>query len=190
MPDFALLDELATYIEREQIQRSEQVLIKRLEKAKGDAFKDLPGLDFTNSPDDLYQRIQEFIAEMNKDFKVRAIHLEMNDFSVNPEEWFFDLFAYDTYDDEDDEWLSDWQSPDVDPVILTGLEPIQEEFQAIGTPVPEEHEERYDIAEPLVAIKFLKLVQSVVKPGSKRFDIPVLATCHDFQDLLVRFDHR
>src|SRR5689334_6892473 len=88
-------------------------------------------MDFTNRPQDVAAYLDGFIRGQKAQFKIAAIYTEMNGFEINPERWFFDIFAYEDYGgSEDYDWLAKWDSGRHDDLTLRGLETLQEVYAA------------------------------------------------------------
>jgi len=166
-------------------------LESNLASCKSDKFKSLIGSDFANDPTMIAEKINDFISSCERDFEVRSIYLEMNGFDINPDRWYFDFFAYDTYeeDKEDLDWLSDWDSENWPDITLEGLEEIQNDFDwycnnSGYNDVLAEEAKEYAVL--LVMCKFAKLIGKVVAIGKIIKEIPILATAHEF-DIIPRF---
>lgn len=172
----------------------ESVLEQELKALPCDAFDPLIGLRFNNSPPIVLNEVNRFVAVCSASFNPKAIYLEMNGFDINTDRWYFDFFGYDCdeSENEDLDWLSDWQSPPFEEVSLTGLEPTQ---QCFATYVDEScHEdpdarEAWGISVSLVVIKFAILVRDALASASIARPIPLLVTAHDF-DSVARFNPR
>src|ERR1700741_1813363 len=80
--------------------------------------------------DPLILWVDKFHKRVSEDIDIEAMYCEMNGFTINPDLWFIDLFAFDTYEgNEDLDWLADWQdghSTLADSFTITGLEKLQE----------------------------------------------------------------
>jgi hypothetical protein len=134
--------------------------------------------------------ITAFRTSCERDFSVRALYLEMNGFDINPDLWYFDFFAYKTYvpDTDDAEWLCEWDSAPWPATTLLGLEPVQAEYDWYSNHQGhKDHAARIaaSYATPLVMCRFVELIGRTVASESP-FDIPILATAHDF-DIIARF---
>src|SRR5262245_60457904 len=154
-------------------------------------FRGLLGGDFTNSPASVADHINDFTEFCERCFPVEAVYLEMNGFDINVHRWYFESFGYRHYVDTADnlEWLSPWDSADYPTVTLTGLEPVQRDYDWYSN-----HEGHKDedarVAEQfavlLVMCKFGRLVSRAVATGKIRKHLPILATAHDF-DIIPKF---
>jgi hypothetical protein len=160
--------------------------------ADSDRFSSVADSRFTNPPQQVLEHINTFITACRSEFDVRAVYLEMNGFDINYDCWYFDLFAYCEYgDDPDDlEWLCDWQSPDWEPLTLTGLEQTQDDFRwysDIEGGGNESQERSQELAALLVMVRFVELVAATLEASSSVAPVPVLATAHDYE-MLGRFE--
>jgi hypothetical protein len=116
----------------------------------------------------------------------------MNGFDINPDRWYFDTFGYTKYsaDANDLDWLCEWQSSEWPQVTLTGLEPVQKDFEwyhAKHIWENKEFERAHELAVLLVMCKFVSLIERALASGPRSKAIPVLATAHDFE-ILGRFE--
>ena len=176
-----------------RIKESVGYLEQGLSNCPGPRFKSLIGASFNNDPKDVALHIKRFVVDCERAFRVKAVYLEMNGFDINPDRWYFDSFAYDSYfeDAEDLDWLSDWDSGEWPDLTLTGLEKVQDDFawytghKTKGCE-DSEAEMASEFALLLVMCKFTGLIEEAVKTGTIDKGVPILATAHDF-DIIPRF---
>lgn len=166
-------------------------LESNLAACKSDRFKSLIGANFTNDPLQIANEINKFIASCERNFDVRSIYLEMNGFDINTKRWYFDFFAYDTYNEDQDDldWLSDWDSRGWPKFTLVGLEETQKDFDWYSNAAGYEDilaKEAEEYAVLLVMVKFVRLIEAVVATRKIIKKVPILATAHDF-DIIPRF---
>jgi hypothetical protein len=89
-------------------------------------FHQIINLEFTNDPKDVVEYFEKFIEQESGRYEIKAIYTETNGFYINPDRWFFELFAYETYGGHEDyDWLADWRSGDYPSMTLTGMERLQ-----------------------------------------------------------------
>ena len=155
-------------------------------------FASLVGHSFSNSTASMAARLNEFISLCETKLRIEAVYLEMNGFDINPDRWYVDFFGYDRYrrDEDDLDWLSDWQSPDVPDMTLTGLESVQKDFDWYHQEQiwkDKSYKALYDTAQNLVMSKFVLLIEETLRSQDLVKPIPVLATAHDFE-VLGRFE--
>jgi hypothetical protein len=136
-------------------------------------------LRITNTPAEIAAYFDGFFREEAGRFKIGAAYTEMNGFNINPDRWFFDVFAFREYGGHDDyDWLADWQSESYDDMTITGLERLQEVYAS-----PAFRDKRFDsagdVAALLVVTKFQDLIRRAA-PHMRELKFPLLATAHDY----------
>lgn len=186
-----LWQRINTFIAKGQLEGAIKDLECGLASCNSERFKSLIGSEFKNNDTEIAKEINKFISFSEKDIEVRAVYLEMNGFDINPDRWYFDLFAYDTYqEDEDDlDWLSEWKSEDWPEITLEGLEAAQEDFDWYSNRSGYKDslaKEASEYAVLLVMCKFANLIRRSVATGFIKKKTPILATAHDF-DIMPRF---
>jgi hypothetical protein len=89
-------------------------------------FHQILEIDFTNRPPDVAARFDGLLRAQKLNFELRAVYTETNGFDINPDRWYFDVFAYRAYGGHQDyDWLSNWESEPFPDMTLTGLESLQ-----------------------------------------------------------------
>jgi hypothetical protein len=148
-------------------------------------FHRILDLHFTNRPEDVAAHFDSFIRAQKAKFKLGAVYTETNGFDINPDRWYFDLFAYRKYGGSDDyDWLSDWDSEDYPGLTLTGLEVLQAVYDSDAFQ-DETFEQAREFCSLLVVSKFQDLVRRSVL-FMRELDVPLLATSHDY-DFIAEF---
>ncbi|HEV8595221.1 MAG TPA: hypothetical protein VGR51_06795, partial [Thermoplasmata archaeon] len=84
------------------------------------------GRNFLGQTDAAVEYIGSFFETTSKTIQVKALYFEMNGFEINPEEWYFNGFAFKEVGDLD--WLSAWDGEPGEDFVLTGMEPVQKAF--------------------------------------------------------------
>lgn len=173
------------YLSKGQIDEAINDLESVLLSCKSDRFKSLIGSEFINNKTKIADEINKFIIFCEKSFEVKAVYLEMNGYSINPDRWYFDLFAYDTYEkveDDDLYWLAEWKSEDWPEITLKGMEKAQQDFDwyvYMDGHKDDLAKEASEYAELLVECKFAKLIEQTISTGTIQKKIPILAAAHD-----------
>ncbi|MBN1127145.1 MAG: hypothetical protein JXA82_19235 [Sedimentisphaerales bacterium] len=143
------------------------------------------GLEFTNRPVDVAEYFDNFLKAQKAKFKIGAVYTETNGFDINPDRWYFELFAYSEYGGHEDyDWLSDWDSEHYPCMTLTGLKSLQEVYDSDAFH-DEAHEEACQFCSLLVVCKFQDLIRRSV-PLMRELYVPLLATSHDY-DFIAEF---
>jgi hypothetical protein len=146
------------------------------------------GKSFLNQAEDLTEWIADFSMKADAaSVGLAALYLEMNGFTINPDEWHCHLFGYKTAGDVWDlDWLSSWDAENRGCFVLRGMEEVQQAFadlhgpedQPLGVRLAEE------VTEHLVTARFMQLVATAHERAKKKFSgldgMPVLATAHDW----------
>jgi len=142
-------------------------------------FHQIIELHFTNKPKKVAQYFKKFIKQENRRFPIKAIYTETNGFDINPDRWFFDLFAFDSYGGHEDyDWLSDWKSGDYPSMTLTGMEKLQQVY-ASESFYKNEYDDASGYCSFMVVLRFQQLIgESVALLKGANF--PILATSHDY----------
>lgn len=160
--------------------------------ANSDRFGSLLESRFTNSPQSVLTHINTFLVTCQKQFDVKAVYLPHNGFVYNNDRWYFDSLAYDQVHDLslNWEWLCHSNSPNWDIFTLLGLESAQQDFRwyVENDACDQEHWQSVaDIAEFLVKVRFVQLVQSALATGSLCVRVPVFVTAYT-PEFYCRFD--
>ena len=156
------------------IDRAAQVLRMQPESP----FIKVLDLDFTNKPKDVATHIDNFISVEKNRINIKAVYAETNGFYINTDRWFFDVFAFESYEGHEDyDWLSDWQSDDFPEMTLSGMEELQGIYKK-SLHIPD-FEEAKHIASLLVVMKFQRLIQRAAHVMDE-LEVPLLATSHEF----------
>ena len=116
------------------------------------------------------------------------MYLEMNGFTINPDRWYFDGFAYETAGNTRElEWLAHWDADtENDQFTLTGMELVQEAFARhyCDENQPLSVKMAAELADHLVNARFMQLIAAAhenAKRKCKALDgLPILATAHDW----------
>lgn len=181
------------FFSRKDFAGAVKMLEERLARQEAQKFSCLVGSHFSNPLASVLRELNGFIEAASLKFEVRATYLEMNGFDINYDRWYFDFFAYSSYQPDDQvlDWLPHWQSEPWPAFELKGLEPAQEAFAWY-------HEQRiwdaqpnlkpvYEAAMLLVMAKFAAFVGSVLASGKLAKAVPVLASAHEF-DSIARYE--
>lgn len=141
--------------------------------------------NFTNRPEEMAEHFDRFLRAQKASFKVAAVYSETNGFDINPDRWYFDLFAYRKYGGHDDyDWLADWDSKDFPDMTLTGLEALQAVYASEAFQ-DKAHRQACEFCSLLVVVKFQDLVRRSV-PLMRELAVPILATSHEY-DFIAEF---
>jgi len=175
---FKLQEELAPVLLSGDVAGCENTVTTRLKELPHSPFHIVLNLSITNFPEEIASHFDGFFNKEKERFRIAAAYTEMNGFDINPDRWFFDVFAYEKYGGHNDyDWLSDWQSHYYPDMTLTGLEALQEVYADDASGAVDLNDAR-SLAGLLVVIKFQDLICRAA-PHMRGLQFPLLATAHD-----------
>jgi hypothetical protein len=165
-----------------------QLLEEAMEALRKTPYHQVLGRDFLHHTDSVAEYLINFHREASANIDIAALYFEMNGFTINPDRWYFDGFAYETAGDIWElEWLAHWDADtDDEQFTLTGMEPVQEAFaryycdpsQPLSLKVAEE------LADHLVNARFMQLIAAAHQTAKQRYKaldgLPILATAHEW----------
>ena len=186
-----LWEKVDAFVRGDDLDSAVQYLEERLARCESPRFKSLLRADFKNAGTEIAHNINEFVAFCQKRFDIKAVYLEMNGFTINPDRWFFDSFGYDKYVEDPDDlgWLSEPSSEDWPQVTLIGLEDVQKDYAWYSNESGYEDksaETAEEYSALLVGCRFAQLIERAVKTKGIKTNTPILATAHDFE-VIPRF---
>jgi hypothetical protein len=111
----------------------------------------------------------------------KVLYAEVNAFTVNTDEWFFDLFGFARAGSREDyDWLGDFDTFTERRQVIRGMETLQAAYGQGGIKVDDDTRTLVDL---LVIVRFQHLLQRAlahVKPG-----IRLLACAHDYSSYIA-----
>jgi hypothetical protein len=143
-----------------------------------------PGVAITTDLRQVVDYLNEFIDVASKSQPPKALYAEMNAFTINPDAWFFGLFAF-ALDGgrEDYDWLADFYASTQDGLLITGMEKLQQVYAKPGDH-HSEHRSAGSIAETLVIVRFQRMLQQSLPLMQRK--LPLLASAHDYDSYTVQ----
>lgn len=151
-----------------------------------------PGTVITNAPSEVADYLNAFYAQAARQTKPKVLYAEMNAFTINPEEWFFSVFAFaEDGGRESYEWTGDFYAATGQDFVIRGLEPLQAvyaEAMAKGAEFPRGHDDARTIADALVIVRFQRLLQDAL--AHVMHQVPIIASAHDESEFIVEIKRR
>lgn len=176
---FQLQDELASVLRAGDTVRCERTVAERLAIIPRSPFHIALDLSITNPLAEVAAHFDGFFRQEAARFPIGAAYTEMNGFDINPDRWYFDVFAYKQYGGHDDyDWLSDWQSESYDDMTITGLERLQEVYASEAFDSGEFSDAAY-VAGLLVVTKYQDFIRRT-EPHMQELRFPLLVTAHEY----------
>jgi len=156
---------------------------KELKGLSDSPFHIALALDFTNPPEQIADHFDRFLADQK--FEVKAVYTETNGFDINPDRWFFDVFAFQSHGGSEDlDWLCEWDSGSYPDMTLTGMEELQKIYASEAFE-NDDFSRAGEFSSLLVVSKFQDLIRRSI-PHMKKLKSPLLATSHDY-DFIAEF---
>ena len=175
---FELQEHLKPALRAGDLASCETTVAQKLTTLTLSPFHCILDLSITNSPTEVAAHFDAFFRRELSRFQIKAAYTETNGFDINPDRWFFDLFAYKSYGGHDDyDWLSDWQSDYYSDMTIAGLEPLQAVY-ASDAFQDKQFRDACDLAGMLVILKFQDLIRRA-SSYMRELYFPLLATAHD-----------
>ncbi|HEY7236295.1 MAG TPA: hypothetical protein VH539_19195 [Gemmatimonadaceae bacterium] len=177
---FALQEQLEPALRAGDLAQCERAVAASLATLPPSPFHVALDLAIANPPVAVAAHCDRFFRREEARYRVGAAYAEMNGFDINPDRWFFDLFAYEYYGGTAyHEWLPEWRSEPYDDLTIRGLEPLQAVY-AHADLTDRAFEDAAYVAGLLVVVKFQKLIQRAA-PSMRELHCPLLATAHEYQ---------
>jgi hypothetical protein len=177
---FEIQDELEPVLRLGDTARCERTVAERLAALPPSPFHLAIDLNISNSPEEIAEHFDGFFRQEADRFEIGAVYTEMNGFDINPDRWFFDVFAFTEYGGHEDyDWLTDWQSETYPELTITGLESLQQVYEGRAFRDPRFKDAGY-VAGLLVVTKFQDLIRRAA-PLMRELRFPLLATAHDYE---------
>jgi hypothetical protein len=150
-------------------------------------YHEVLGRDFLQQTEALAEYMVAFHQKATATVKVAALYFEMNGFTINPDRWYCDGFAYATAGGIWElEWLAHWDAVTDEPIPLKGMEEIQEAFAVLycDETQPLSVKMAAELADHLVTARFMQAIAAAHGVALRREKalegLPVLATAHDW----------
>jgi len=94
---FAIAKELQPFIRKGDLIQCETVICNHLSHYSSSPFNIAIKSRFNNDPKEVAANFDEFIEREQMRYKVASVYTEMNGFNINPDRWYFDMFAYEIF---------------------------------------------------------------------------------------------
>lgn len=192
--NFELEDILREYVKKDDLATAIQIAEKELCKVPLTDFHKLIGKDLLHLETDLSKYLSKFYATVKRKYtftfprKLKAFYAEMNDFTINYDRWFLDLFAFSKLETGDDEWLADYDYAAKYDLTITGFEQFQKAYEDVHRNQKLEVleiEQAYEIVELLIILRMQELFRETYKKakakGLKWSEYPMFITAHDYE---------
>ncbi|WP_225000420.1 hypothetical protein [Cesiribacter sp. SM1] len=179
-------------IQSKKLTEAVQYCEDELKKYPSTDFHWILNRDLLHLKEELFRFIDINFGDKPQLLEAKAFYSELNGFSINWDKWFFDVSAYDTledYQDESSDWLGQgfWGSTDPEYLVVSGWERLQEVFKDF------QKNKRYkdkqmsavsELAQFLVVLRLQELFDKTISHGKqlglKWANLPWGVTAHGY----------
>lgn len=195
--DLELSERLGELLKQNKVDEAILITEAKLRQHTKTDFNKILGRDLINLKEDFANYIDEFYKKINSHMTVKAIYCEMNGFTINPDLWFVDLFAFDKFGGtEDYDWLADWKQENyASGFIIRGYEDLQAVYKSYVKKEKWKNEVEntgHGICELLIVLRLQELMKATYKLGQEKSQqwtaIPVLVTAHDYDNMVYKLE--
>lgn len=201
--NFELEDKLYKLLEDKKLDEAIDLAEQELRNIPTTDFHKILGRNLLHLKDDLASYIKYFDRSTRNILKKRqgflknlfsfgnnkkptAYYGEMNDFTINYDCWYIDLFSFENDCQEEDwEWLSDFYDSTTRNLTITGFEEIQkayEDFHQNNKAGDPSIDKAFEVCELLVILRLQELFRATYKNGNDDWNsIPMFVTAHDYE---------
>lgn len=162
-------------------------LEEALSAMRDTAYHRVLGRDFLSHTREAAEYLVDFHRSACANGTVSALYFEVNGFTINPDLWYFDGFAYSTAGDIWDlDWLASWDSSTEEPFSLHGMETVQEAFADLylSDDQPLSVSLAGELAEHLVTARYMQLIAAAHEYAKRNYaplqGLTILSTAHDW----------
>ncbi len=188
----AVANELAPYLRQGDLDHCIQRVTSILQGLPNSPYHVVLDMDFTNDPRVVAAYFDNFVASEATNHVLAALYTETNGFFINPDEWYFDIFGYESYGEHENyNWLAGWDVSASDSMTLTGMEKLQQVYQYHeetgyfevlsygGNSEVQQVRIAVDFCDLLIVLRFQNLIRRSV-PFMEHVRVPILATSHEY----------
>ncbi len=144
-----------------------------------------PGVAITTPPAEVADYLSAFWKQAVEQGEPKALYAEMNAFTINPDEWFFDLFAFSQEGNETFDWLGDFYAWTDRSCIIEGMEPLQAVYERREAEprLFAGHDDAEMLTEMLVIVRFQRLFEQALEHTN--LEVRLFASAHDYASDIV-----
>lgn len=128
----------------------------------------------------------------DEELDIKALYVEMNSFTIQYDQWFLHLLAYESLVDRDShDRLTDFSAESEKTLTITGFETLQEtnkKYMQTEGYRNDQLRQACELQEYLIILRVQELVRHTINANKGKApwaDIPVLVGAHDYDDLIV-----
>ena len=183
------LEKLNNFVVQNQINEAIDTAETALSKMPTTDFHAIVGKDLLHLKDELLTYIDNFHKQAKEKIEVNAIYAEMNGFTINPDLWYLDMFAYKQCEGLDDvDWLAYFNFAADSMMTISGFEDLQKVFEDYM--VNEKYKDKTlatacEACEYLIILRLQELFREVQTMAKNQnlvwHSISIFTTAHDYE---------
>ena len=184
-----LLEKLNNFVIQNQINEAIDTAEKALIDMPPTDFHVIIGKNMLHLKDELLAFIDNFYNQAIEKIDVKAIHSEMNGFTINYDLWYLDMFAYKQCEGLDDvDWLAYFNFAADSMMTISGFEDLQKVFEDYM--VNEKYKDKTlatacEACEYLIILRLQELFREVQTMAKNQnlvwHSISIFTTAHDYE---------
>ncbi|WP_149696075.1 hypothetical protein [Chitinophaga sp. CF418] len=127
----------------------------------------------------------------DEELDIKALYLEMNSFTIQYDQWFLHLLAYESLVNRGIlDWLADFSGESPKTLTITGYEALQEtnkKYMETEGYRNDQLRQACELQEYLVILRVQELVKQTINDNKGKApwaEIPVFVGAHDYEDLI------
>lgn len=192
--NFDLENNLNEYVKQKDLDSAIRIAELELSKIPETDFHQLIGMNLLHMESQLNRFISKFYLNvklkyaLNFSKNLKAFYCEMNGFTINYDRWFIDLFSFSKIEQNDFDWLADFEYHSKNDLTLKGFEELQKVYEDVSKnkkyKIPE-IKQAYEVSELLIILRLQELFRETYKnaktEGKKWSKFPMFVTAHDYE---------
>ena len=192
--NFEYADIINPELEKHNFSKAIEIAETELKKIKSTDFHYVLNLSLLHHSEELAKWTETICQLASKNIGIGALYFELNEFDINTDRWYIDLFIFENdggHDPYDMEWLCDFNSSSYNEnesdFTISGYEKLQEAFETTDVSDTDTKNAR-DWSEQLIIARFLELMSAAHQIAKKNnmswANTPIYFTEHQYDFIL------
>lgn len=131
------------------------------------------------------------IMKEDEELEIKALYLEMNSFTIQYDQWFLHVLAYESLNGRDNpDWLANFSGESQKTLTITGFETLQaanKKFMETEGYRDDQLRQACELQEHLVILRVQELAIQTINDNKGKApwgNIPMFVGAHDYEDLI------
>lgn len=187
------MQQIQDLIQAGQIETAIRETETRLGQLPASDFHAIIGKDLLHlkAPLTAYLNYVYTIMKEDEELDVKALYLEMNSFTIQYDQWFLHVLAYESLNDRDNpDWLANFSGESQKSLTITSFELLQEankKFMETEGYRDDQLRQACELQEHLVILRVQELAIQTTNDNKGKApwaNIPMFVGAHDYEDLI------